>query len=106
MMVCIALRFRSESLLGRPPSGAYLRSRHWLSAEGQCTDANAECRRIPPLLRQRISSSVAQRSGSQEIVNSAEFGGPDTIRTCGLRLRRATLYPAELRVHIAYAVLT
>ena len=33
-------------------------------------------------------------------------GAPDTIRTCGLRLRRATLYPAELRVHIAYAVLT
>jgi hypothetical protein len=33
-------------------------------------------------------------------------GAPDTIRTCGLRLRRATLYPAELRVLIAYAVLT
>ena len=26
-------------------------------------------------------------------------GAPDTIRTCGLRLRRAALYPAELRVH-------
>jgi hypothetical protein len=25
-------------------------------------------------------------------------GAPDRIRTCGLRLRRATLYPAELRV--------
>jgi hypothetical protein len=25
-------------------------------------------------------------------------GGPDTIRTCDLRLRRATLYPTELRV--------
>lgn len=25
-------------------------------------------------------------------------GAPDTIRTCGLRLRRAALYPAELRV--------
>ncbi len=25
-------------------------------------------------------------------------GAPDTIRTCGLRLRRATLYPAERRV--------
>jgi hypothetical protein len=33
-------------------------------------------------------------------------GAPDTIRTCGLRLRRATLYPAELRVLTAYAVLT
>src|SRR5258708_4558861 len=26
------------------------------------------------------------------------FGAPDTIRTCDLCLRRATLYPAELRV--------
>ena len=26
-------------------------------------------------------------------------GAPDTIRTCDLCLRRATLYPAELRVH-------
>ena len=24
-------------------------------------------------------------------------GAPDRIRTCGLRLRRPTLYPAELR---------
>ena len=30
-----------------------------------------------------------------------EIGGPDTIRTCGLCLRRATLYPAELRVRRA-----
>src|ERR1700730_8886387 len=26
-------------------------------------------------------------------------GAPDTIRTCGLYLRRVALYPAELRVH-------
>jgi hypothetical protein len=26
------------------------------------------------------------------------IGAPDTIRTCDLCLRRATLYPAELRV--------
>ena len=26
-------------------------------------------------------------------------GAPDRIRTCGLRLRRPTLYPAELRAH-------
>jgi hypothetical protein len=25
-------------------------------------------------------------------------GAPDTIRTCGLHLRRVALYPAELRV--------
>jgi hypothetical protein len=30
------------------------------------------------------------------------LGGPDTIRTCDLRLRRATLYPAELRVRPAF----
>jgi hypothetical protein len=28
----------------------------------------------------------------------SEAGAPDTIRTCGLCLRRAALYPAELRV--------
>src|SRR6478609_2598068 len=28
-----------------------------------------------------------------------DISGPDTIRTCDLRLRRATLYPTELRVH-------
>src|SRR5271155_2627477 len=27
-----------------------------------------------------------------------KIGGPDTIRTCDLCLRRAALYPAELRV--------
>ena len=29
-----------------------------------------------------------------------ENGAPDTIRTCGLHLRRVALYPAELRVHL------
>jgi hypothetical protein len=27
-------------------------------------------------------------------------GAPDTIRTCGLHLRRVALYPAELPVHL------
>ena len=31
-------------------------------------------------------------------------GAPDTIRTCGLCLRRAALYPAELRVLTARTV--
>ena len=35
-----------------------------------------------------------------------EHGAPGWIRTSGLRLRRATLYPAELRVLSAYAALT
>ncbi len=30
-----------------------------------------------------------------------KIGAPDRIRTCGLRLRRAALYPAELRVRRA-----
>src|SRR5262249_19329264 len=33
--------------------------------------------------------------------SSRRSGAPDTIRTCDLCLRRATLYPAELRVHQA-----
>ena len=33
-------------------------------------------------------------------------GAPDWIRTSGLRLRRATLYPAELRVPWSSALLT
>ena len=48
----------------------------------------------------RFSEGVPQCGAIQRC------GAPDTIRTCGLRLRRATLYPAELRVPTAYAVLT
>ena len=28
-----------------------------------------------------------------------KYGAPDKIRTCGLWLRRPTLYPTELRAH-------
>ena len=37
-----------------------------------------------------------------EIMQSFQsvIGAPDTIRTCDLCLRRATLYPAELRVRL------
>lgn len=39
------------------------------------------------------------------LLKSYKFGTPDRIRTYGLRLRKPTLYPAELRVHrIAPAV--
>ena len=31
----------------------------------------------------------------------AKVGAPDRIRTCGLQLRRLSLYPAELRAHAA-----
>ena len=53
------------------------------------------------------------KSDSQIFDFQRTFGAPSTIRTCGLCLRRATLYPAELWVHrvlilssTAYAVLT
>src|SRR3569832_1458934 len=36
------------------------------------------------------------RSGGA--AKSLKYGAPDRIRTCGLCLRRAALYPAELRV--------
>ena len=49
----------------------------------------------------RPVEELADFGGDSEYRN----GAPDTIRTCGLRLRRATLYPAELRVLTAYAVL-
>ena len=32
------------------------------------------------------------------------FGAPDRIRTCDLCLRRAALYPAELRVRLMRAI--
>src|SRR5262249_33362316 len=60
-----------------------------------------------PRVRRGKSKSVADatyaRPRSQfdhtRILQGTEnIGGPDTIRTCDLRLRRATLYPAELRV--------
>jgi hypothetical protein len=59
---------------------------------------NVPCRRAPPLLREDISSNAGRRGGSWKIAISAEIGAPDTIRTCGLHLRRVALYPAELRV--------
>lgn len=40
----------------------------------------------------------ANNSGSRS-AREANSGAPGRIRTCDLRLRRATLYPAELRVH-------
>src|SRR4051794_16297057 len=37
-------------------------------------------------------------SAALEVEATLGCGAPDRIRTCGLCLRRATLYPAELRV--------
>src|SRR6266853_1649225 len=55
----------------------------------------------PPAKTKRFDSSAADRTGKiGGIGANSEFksGAPDTIRTCDLCLRRATLYPAELRV--------
>jgi hypothetical protein len=49
-------------------------------SQDQCADANGECRQIPSLLRHQISSVVAQRSGSQEIVDSTEDGAPRPMK--------------------------
>ena len=57
------------------------------------------------LLRTLVAAESAKTAGFA-VPSSVPNGAPDTIRTCGLRLRRATLYPAELRVLTAYAVLT
>ncbi len=34
-----------------------------------------------------------------------QIGTPDRIRTYGLRLRKPTLYPAELRVHMIVRII-
>jgi hypothetical protein len=61
------------------------------------TDENAKGRRTQRKVRQRSSSCVGWRKASKEIADSAVFGAPERIRTSDLCLRRATLYPAELR---------
>jgi hypothetical protein len=38
-------------------------------------------------------------SGSQGIVNSAEFGAPGSVRTADPRIQKSMLHPAELRAH-------
>ena len=41
----------------------------------------------------------AERARSKAQVDPAKSGAPDRIRTCGLSIRNAVLYPAELRAH-------
>ena len=59
------------------------------------------CPGLPPLID--AAKPVCSEPKSQildDVRSACENGAPDTIRTCGLRLRRAMLYPAELRVHL------
>ena|SRR6266436_3775112 len=50
-----------------------------------------------------LETDVYTPSPTMRRVTEVEFylrdGAPDTIRTCGLHLRRVALYPAELRAH-------
>src|SRR5207237_10363242 len=46
----------------------------------------------------RLSTFSPHRRDARGQLNDVESGAPDRIRTCGLCLRRAALYPAELRV--------
>jgi hypothetical protein len=41
---------------------------------------------------------VTEQASAQKMCGEGD-GAPDTIRTCGLHLRRVALYPAELRAH-------
>ena len=61
----------------------------------------------PPLVRLRCQRLLGEsvmtfafdcRQAMRSRINVV--GAPDTIRTCGLYLRRVALYPAELRVHL------
>src|SRR3978361_1551278 len=62
--------------------------------------AVSESRR--PKTIQRLPERPARPRRAPRLVlpihRRAGYGAPDTIRTCDLCLRRATLYPAELRV--------
>lgn len=52
-----------------------------------------------------LRTHVAASSGNRQVLECPVLyrsGAPDTIRTCDLCLRRATLYPAELRVLVEF----
>ena len=81
-----------------------------LDEEGQCSGRLPAVRQSRPVNGKTVrclASRAARSHGAHPRLaesgdSRAEFvrdGGPDTIRTYDLCLRRATLYPAELRVH-------
>jgi hypothetical protein len=57
-----------------------------------------QSRELLPPVRRRMSDREARRT------RRVATGAPDRIRTCGLRLRRPTLYPAELRARRNFSV--
>jgi len=66
-----------------------------LVAEEQCTDANVEGHRTPHRPRLRISSIVAQRSGSQIIVDSADLAHPTRFERVTFAFGWQTLTPPD-----------
>ena len=74
---------RSTTTCSTPATGLY----------GVCTESETHWR--CKQLRKRASTLSAV---IKSLILRGKFGAPDRIRTCGLCLRRAALYPAELRV--------
>ena len=74
-------------------SGSFV-SLNVLSCASQALSLTNECDHVEgdhPVTRIFVASGPT-------LEDWADRGAPDTIRTCDLCLRRATLYPAELRV--------
>ncbi len=71
------------------------------------TDFNAFLRRTPynrdgyvrPIDAAANAETSVQHEGAIPSVVRSPLYAPDRIRTCDLRFRRPTLYPAELRAH-------
>ena len=79
---CTFLRSRCESVASRRPS---------------LTRAVRADARSAPRTHPRESPGRPERSRSRPAHDRKGPGAPGRIRTCGLRLRRPSLYPAELR---------
>ncbi len=116
---CLVLRTHDIGVCDQPSSSARARDADYSEArEPQLMDWKHDCRTTslsPPStslygvcteneahwrcqqLRERTSTLNAVR---KKLNFKGKFGAPDRIRTCGLCLRRAALYPAELRVPI------
>ena len=95
-----SLKVLLENLL-RTEDGANITADH-IRALGSW-DENAEPQTEPKGLKVKLPARDRTPLARQQLRTAAEneAGAPDTIRTCDLCLRRATLYPAELRVRIA-----
>jgi hypothetical protein len=128
LALVVALRERVEHVTARPPvldepepnaatvtQGVFSRRYVGDQTEASKSEASIWARSLRPVAARRtVASATEPRSKppglltrclpgclqqNREIPEVPDFiGAPDTIRTCDLCLRRATLYPAELRV--------